>query len=74
MDEIDDRQLTVGDLAHAIERGSVRSAVRGAHYEITLREVNRMRLGLADTDLWLLFQPGGGVEIGPGGEDISQAI
>jgi hypothetical protein len=74
MDEIDDRQLTVGDLAHAIERGSVRSAVRGAHYEITLREVNRMRLGLADTDLWLLFQSGGGVEIRPGGEDISQAI
>jgi hypothetical protein len=74
MDEIDDRQLTVGDLAHAIERGSVRSAVRGAHYEITLREINRMRLGLADTDLWLLFQSGGGGEIRPGGEDISQAI
>jgi hypothetical protein len=74
MNEIDDRQLTFGELARAIERGSVRSAVHGAHYEITLREVNRLRLGLADTDLWLLFQSGGGVEIRPGGEDISQAV
>jgi hypothetical protein len=74
MNEIDDRQLTFGELARAIERGSVRSAVRGAHYEITLREVNRLRLGLADMDLWLLFQAGGGIEIRPGGEDVSQAI
>jgi hypothetical protein len=74
MNDMDDRQLTFGELARAIERGSVRSAVRGAHYEITLREVNRLRLGLADADLWLLFQAGGGIEIRPGGEDISQAI
>jgi hypothetical protein len=45
-----------------------------AHFEIPLREVNRLRLGLAHADLWLLFQPGGGVEIRPGGEDISQAV
>jgi hypothetical protein len=74
MNDMGDRQLTVGDLARAIERGSVRSAVRGAHYEITLREVNRLRLGLGDADLWLLFQASGGIEIRPGGEDISQAI
>jgi hypothetical protein len=69
-----DRQLTLGELANAIESGSIRSAVRGAHYEITWREVNRLRHGLSDTELWLVFQPGGGVEIGPGGEDIPQAI
>jgi hypothetical protein len=74
MNDIDDRQLTVGELARAIEHGSIRSAVRGAHYEVTLREVKRLRLGLADTDVWLLFQAGGGIEIRPGGEDISQAI
>lgn len=75
MSEADnDRQLTVGELARAIERGSIRGVVRGAHYEITWREVNRLRRGLSDTGLWLLFQPGGGVEIGPGGEDVSQAI
>ena len=75
MSEADgDRQLTLGELAHAIERGSIRSVVRGAHFEIAWREVNRFRRGLADADLWLLFQPGGGVEIGPGGEDISQAV
>jgi hypothetical protein len=70
----DDRQLTIGELARAIERGSIRSVVRGAQYEITWREVNRLRLGLAGADLWLLFQSGGGIEIRPGGEDISQAI
>ena len=75
MSEADgDRQLTVGELARAIERRSIRSDVRGAYYEITWREVNRLRLGLADTDMWLFFQPGSGVEIGPGGEDISQAV
>jgi hypothetical protein len=74
MNDMDDRQLSVGELASAIERGSVRSVVRGAYYEITLREVNRLRLGLADVDMWLFFQSGGGVEIRPGGEDISQAI
>jgi hypothetical protein len=70
----DDRQVTLGELARAIENGAIRSAVRGTDYELSWREVNRLRLGLADTDLWLLFQPGGGVEIRPGGEDISQAI
>jgi len=75
MSEVDDdRQLTVGELARAIERGSIRSVMRGAHYEVTWREVNRLRLGFEDAELWLLFQPGGGVEIRPGGEDISQAV
>jgi hypothetical protein len=75
MSETDgDRQLTVGELARAIERGSILSDVRGAYYEITWREVNRLRLGFAHADLWLFFQPGGGIEIGPGGEDISQAV
>jgi hypothetical protein len=75
MNEADgDRQLTLGELARAIESGKIRSVVRDAHFEITWREANRLRLGLAHADLWLLFQPGGGVEIGPGGEDISQAI
>jgi hypothetical protein len=69
----DDRRLTVGDLARAIARGSVRSVVRGANYEISWHEANQLRLGLADADLWLFFQPGG-VEIRPGGEDISQAV
>jgi hypothetical protein len=67
-----ERGLTIGDLARAIERGSIQSAVRGADYEITWREANRLRRGLADA--WLLFQPGGGEQIGPGGEDISQAV
>lgn len=70
----DDRRLTIGELARAIERGSVRSSVRGADYEVSYREFKRLRLGLTEADLWLLFQPGGGVEIRPGGEDISQAV
>ena len=69
-----DRKLTVGELANAIARGAIHGAVGGAFYEITLREVNRLRLGLAATDMWLLFQAGGGIEIRPGGADISQAI
>ena len=69
-----DRQVTFGELARAIERGTIRSAVRGVHYEVTWRDVNRLRLRLADADIWLLFQPSGGIEFGPGGEDISQAI
>jgi hypothetical protein len=75
MNRINDNQrLTVGELARAIERGSIRAVARGGDYEITWREVNWLRLGLADADVWLLLQPGGGVEIGPGGEDISQAV
>ena len=75
MSEADgDRHLTLGELARAIESGTIRSVVRDAHFEITWREVNRLRLGLADTDMWLFFQASGGIEIGPGGDDISQAV
>ena len=75
MSEADgDRQLTLGEVALAIESGTIRSVVRDAYFEITWREANQLRRGHANTDLWLFFQPGGGVEIRPGGEDISQAI
>jgi hypothetical protein len=75
MREVDgDRQLTLGELARAIESGSIHTVVRDAHFEITWREVNQLRFGRAEANLWLLFQPGGSVEIRPGGEDISQAI
>jgi hypothetical protein len=70
----DDRRLTIGELARAIERGSIRSVRHGAAYEVSWREVNRLQMRLAHADMWLLFQPGGGVEIGPGGEDVSQAV
>lgn len=75
MNEVDgDRQLTLGELALAIESGTIRSVVRDAHFEIAWREVNQLRRDNANRDLWLFFQPGGGVEIRPGGEDISQTI
>jgi hypothetical protein len=70
----DDRQLTVGELARAIERGSIGATVRGADYEINVREANWLRRGLSTADLLLFLQAGGGIEIGPGGEDVSQAI
>ena len=75
MSEADgDRHLTLGELASAIESGTIRSVLRGAHFEVTWREVNQLRRGHANSHLWLFFQPGGGIEIRPGGEDISQAI
>jgi hypothetical protein len=68
------RRLTVGELARAIERGAIRTAVRGRNYEISWREVHRLRLGLPADETRLLLHTGSGEQIGPGDEDVSQAI